>query len=401
MAEEESKEQQMMRAFGGMASHSEEYKQQVERLKRGTSSGISNVFGNAAELLPAEHLDDFMRGINGFQVGESLFADNVDPQSLRDVLEHMITSFHEDGLVMPSVDHEDQADGSEVVGMFFDGSQRKLLLADGTIQNAPEERIAKEVQSEAARAESNGEEAADHFRELAAAISAMQAETSIEESNLGYLEESSLEASDSSVPDGGEHADAKVAVSSASAYTYALDSIEPVDRAIGIAEPASPSESYQDEPDVSVSTKDGVWLWDIYKRDGRFFKAAFMDGVTIQQASDKLYAVVRTAEQGQLFPEVDLVQDLVLDELTGNIYYTNVSESHTVAYLNNGWRADRYEMSGGEVCCYVTGQVHSGVKTRVRIPVTNMRVDRKAGELEYETVDGSSSVKMRSRRLRE
>jgi hypothetical protein len=358
MSEEDDREEAMSQAFGGMIDHSEKYKREIEQLKHGTPSGISGVFGKAADLLPPEHLETYAKGQNGYEVGESMLSDGVEPEHFRNAVKDMIAAIgNEEGDVFNSAEYE-----FEVIGVFFDGEQKKLLLADGTVVDAPEKPSMEKEK------ESIGDLVVEQFRELTAALFETDEPEVLDSSEFAEPEEFDQEPAQF-------HEDAAA------------------DLAHQMSQPP------EQTPTLRVKARDGSWLWDVHSVDGWVTQVIAQDGLTIQMNRENEYIVVRPPAAGQRVPQVEVARMVICEPETGNIYYDNVGSTHSVALLNSGWRVDQFKKPGGEERFFVTEPPKPGRTEGILHEVAMLQLDPETGYIHYETMDGGAIVTLTSRKL--
>jgi len=159
------------------------------------------------------------------------------------------------------------------------------------------------------------------------------------------------------------------------------------------------SEVNQEAPVLVVYDKAGRWLWDIHFVDAVVSRVVMSNTTIIERLDNEYYTVTAPGQVGQIEPEVEEAAVVFCDHRTGNIFYINSAETHSVVWLNNGWRAEQYNLSDGEQEFFVTSPPDQSSLTGQRTQVCNLQIHPHNGEVSYESMDEQMAITLKSRML--
>jgi hypothetical protein len=165
------------------------------------------------------------------------------------------------------------------------------------------------------------------------------------------------------------------------------------------AEAASPGTDAQAANiDQTVSTAEGALLWQIYYGSDGPKLISMADGGIIKRAEGReQYIFSRlSAMDGDI--KFFILSGFLVDPGTGNIYLEANEGAYTVALLNNGWQVHQYRSHTGEETYFVTEPMRAGQAPATQ-QVKSLDLDPATGSVEYETIDGSATILLKSRRL--
>ncbi len=397
-------------AFAGLQEHVDGYKSYLGKLKKGSSSGISSVFGLAKELLPEEHLKEYIYGGKRFDLDQSILKDGSPPGILRQALEQTIAAFH----TKPG--QSDSPTGSDdrvVLGEILEDGKRFFVYSDLSIEEAifhieqPEPEADEGLEELDPLAEALGED-------LIASIDALQ-DTEEEQSISPDAESQDSEFVE--LPDVDDFESAEEALEENSAFQgYEPDSEstsvhgmespaqperpESAARLIGFEQAATAVAAVGREVDLRVETTSGEWLWDVIFSGDEVAEILLSDGTCILRSNDPAkYVLVPVASPGRRAREAQIVAAVLCDRATGNIFFRTESGDQAVALLNNGFRIDQFSNNNGEDRFFVTEPLKPGQFIRNSFQVRDLNLDPLKQTVSYETIDGGMQVTARFRRL--
>ncbi len=358
-------------AFAGLKGHVDGYKHYMSKLKKGARSGISQSFGNAADLLPPEHLTQYKRVDKPLEVGSSVLKDNADPNVLREAVEQMVLMANADGQDQPS------SDGREIIAVLFEDGKKMFMYDDYSVEPAPE--------------------------------------PVVQNTEIAEPDDPAVAASELPVPVSPVAPVVPVASPITSSFSYAgpVANLPPEPSPVPMAKVASatntPAPAAAAEPeieapkqgaaDLHVTTANGSWLWDITMDGDEVALIVTADGTAIQKADGNRFVITKALQPGQKVPQVEIVADVTANPGTGNIYYQTIAGTQAIALLNNGWRIDQVKRAEGDDEYFVTEPARAGHNSPVRQQVVSLTIDPDSGEIKYDTIDGGATMTLKCRRL--
>ena len=157
-------------------------------------------------------------------------------------------------------------------------------------------------------------------------------------------------------------------------------------------------EQDEDETEqLTVKSAQGAVLWTIYFNRVEPLSITMADGSSIKNAEgrdDTVLALKTNASEFKFF----ILSGLVIDPVTGNIYVEANDGAFTAAFMNNGWQIQQYRNHEGEETYYATEPFKPG-RDRLTMQITNVSLDPVHGEVSYDSLDGSASMTLKSRKL--
>jgi len=148
--------------------------------------------------------------------------------------------------------------------------------------------------------------------------------------------------------------------------------------------------------ELTVTNSNGAVLWKILFNRAEPVLVSMSDGTTIRMAEgrDDSVLALRSGNSLKFF----ILSGYVIDPSTGNIYVEANDGAYTAAFLNNGWQIHQYRTHDGEETYYAT-EPHKPGRTRATMQITNLGLDPATGEVSYDSLDGSASMTLKSRRI--
>lgn len=155
-------------------------------------------------------------------------------------------------------------------------------------------------------------------------------------------------------------------------------------------------------PELSVSTASGDSLWKIYY-DGPDVRSVVMsDGSSIRRAEGRPeFVLALKSDKGSSF-RFFVLDGLIVDPSTGNLYVEANEGAYSAAFLNNGWILHQYRTHDGSETYYATAPATGttgDAEGRSTSQVLNLTLDVAIGEVTYEALDGTASTTLKSRTL--
>lgn len=160
------------------------------------------------------------------------------------------------------------------------------------------------------------------------------------------------------------------------------------------------SEELDDEDEteqLTVKSAQGAVLWTIYFNRVEPLSITMADGSSIKNAEGRDDTVLALKTNGSEF-KFFILSGLVIDPVTGNIYVEANDGAFTAAFMNNGWQIQQYRNHEGEETYYATEPFKPG-RDRLTMQITNVSLDPVHGEVSYDSLDGSASMTLKSRKL--
>ncbi|HEY9755744.1 MAG TPA: hypothetical protein V6C97_11325 [Oculatellaceae cyanobacterium] len=370
-------------AFAGLKNHVDGYKSYISKLKKGAKSGISQSFGNAAELLPREVLPQVAKPKKPFENGAGIVRKDGDPAQVRRAVEQLVLMADAD----PDYSTK-RTDGRQVIGVMFEGDRKLLMLDDYSVVDASEGPLPEE-QEILPPTPNQPVPAQPTFTSISsyaanpASIGQPQPTPVLYQTAVS-MPQFAAASQDQSAP---------LTTPPAAATTLSEQTSPPV-----VAQTDQDASS-DASGDIRVTTPNGQRLWDIFLDGGTVALVQWADGTNIQKTEDDNYVICWALKPGQKVPQVEIVKDVTADPETGNIYYQNLSGKLAVALLNNGWRIDQKKVKGDDDEFYVTEPRRQGQPQPEAVQVVNLVIDPSTGDIIYDTIDGGASMTLRCRKL--
>lgn len=364
--EDDDDAQVSAQALGGLIRHVDGYKKYVKRLKKGHSSGVSNIFGRPADLLPDELVAADEAEIESeqkvYEVGESIFKEGLDPSLLRGLMDQLMTDINE------KQDGEDAGSTStikssqEIIAVLVENGKKKYLYSDLSIVDAEE------------------------HGQLSLNAEVSDEEELISQHLLNESESVLCEAKDKDLME---------------AFTSPLDFEESTADQVSLKDLVMDSEMIGNSSSyMHVTTASGDWLWDIVFAEEGVGQVMLADGSIIQKTVHAgQYVITRPGKSEETVPEIEVVGKVVASKSTGNLYYQSLRGDQAVALLNNGWRVDQYKQDDGRLGYFVTEPESSNELSSRCVRVKNLIMNPQTRDVCYETVDGSAVVTLKSGRI--
>jgi hypothetical protein len=406
-------------AFAGLQEHVDGYKSYLGKLKKGTSSGISSVFGLAKELLPEEHLKEYVYGGKRFDLDQTILKDGSPPGILRQALEQTITAFHS----KPNQSTAAVSDGERtVLGEILEDGKRFFVYSDLSIEEAIFQNVQAEPEVEEIGddvdpiVEALGDELAASFNVLEAIENQQSSPPTYDsrEDDSTELSEGegahgsaggqgSVELEESESVHGAESLPLPVFENQASKPAARVEPERMASPPVVLEQFAPvkvPAEGLRREVDLSVASPNGEWLWDVILSDEQVAEVLFADGTCIMRSSDPArYVLVPAVSPGRKAREAQIVAVVLCDPVTGNLFFRTESGDQAVALLNNGFRIDQFSSANGEDRFFVTEPLKPGQLIRNSFQVRDLNLDPLKLSVSYETIDGGMYVTARFRKL--
>lgn len=385
-------------AFGGLRDHVDGYKSYLEKLRKGASSGISGIFGLAKELLPEEHLNEYVYGGRRLDLGKSMLKEGAPQGVLRGALEQTIQAFHKEAETAA----ESATDGElAIIGEFVENGQRHFIFSDFTTSEAslvpPSMPATLEVDpladaladAGAGIAEGEGEADGDAAASPAAA-----------DKIPDRLMQELFDSKPASQP---EPVSPPVSVSNepTPADSRPAPTTEKTVRKSSERPPvlAPDEQQWAGAADLSVQAADGQWLWDIFLDGESVSEVRIYDGKRILKTDNpELYVMVPPVVAGAR-AEATVISPPLCDRQTGNLFFRSYEGDHAIALLNNGLRLDQYQTDDGDDLYFVTERTRAGQAAGNRMQVANLIFDQENSSISYESMDGGMVITARFRRL--
>ncbi len=337
---------------GTMSDHLKKYRDYIDELKQGRSSGISAAFGRATDLLPPEVMAIKAEPVDLVEqliaLGSNVLADDFDRDYLSESVQSLVQAFADDldepvGRIV-----ETERGQEEVLSVYVENGVRMFMLSDlSTIDESTFQRTV--VPS-------------------ASASAALEEELELESGVEGGAE--------AVLPHAHHNSDQAAA--------------QPGDQ---------PNHNSVDQSFTqTVTTLDGLPLWQVYYSADGPELVSMADGGIIKRAEGRQeYVFSRlSATDGDI--KFFILSGFVVDPSTGNVYFEANEGAYTAAFLNNGWTIHQYLSSHGEETFFVTEPVRSD-RLPITMKVASIDLDLTCGEVTYETMDGASSITLKSRKL--
>ena len=326
---------------GTMSDHLKKYRDYIDELKQGRSSGISAAFGRATDLLPPEVMAikaepvDLVAQL--MELESKVFSDDYDSEDLKESVQSLVQAYAEDLDDMVGRAVKTDSGTEEVLSVYVENGVRMFMLSD--LSTIDEETFQ---------------------RTLVAVVAASSASEIVEEPSESASGEKQEVPSQLSV-----HAES----------------------------PPQPAPFSQ-----AVTTLDGLPLWQVYYSTEGPELVSMADGGIIKRAEGRQeYVFSRlSATDGDI--KFFILSGFVVDPSTGNVYFEANEGAYTAAFLNNGWTIHQYLSSQGDETFFVTEPVRAD-RLPITMKVKSIDLDLSTGEVTYETMDSAASITLKSRKL--
>lgn len=130
----------------------------------------------------------------------------------------------------------------------------------------------------------------------------------------------------------------------------------------------------------------GELLWHAYFGDNGISLISLGDGSFIKRAEGRNEYVFSTLSASDGDIKIYILNALVFDPKTGNIFIEVNQGAYTAAFFNNGWRAHQYRRHDGSETYYVTEPMSQGVAPPT-VQVANLQLDIQGGECRFDTIE--------------
>lgn len=141
----------------------------------------------------------------------------------------------------------------------------------------------------------------------------------------------------------------------------------------------------------------GELLWHAYFGDNGISLISLADGSFMKRAEGRNEYVFSTLSATDGDIKIYILNALVFDPKTGNIYIEVNQGAYTAAFFNNGWRAHHYRRHDGSETYYVSEPISINM-----MQVTNLQLDIQGGECRFDTIEPagtSRTINLKSRFL--
>ncbi len=434
-----------------MADHLKRYRDYINDLKSGQSSGISAAFGRATDLLPPEVMEIKAPRINKapdqpLALGDQALADHYDKNYLRQTVETMVQTYANDLEDLVGCAVLTSTGSEEVLSVYLENGERMFMLSDLSVIDEETFRrssIRPDDDDEDDQPDNLPPGTSDYSEELES-DSALDGNTSdnSEENKSGSSQNrktsDSLEEHEPGNSQTGKTSDGLEEHESGNSQTGGTsdDWEEPNSASSLDGTPLDKSnEDLEDDEDEGedddddwgtlldelssddwndslngvqastfgalnqlVTSPDGTVLWRVYYVNDGPELVSMADGSIIKRAEGRSeYVFSRfSAMEGDV--KYFILSGLVVDPSTGNVYLEANEGSYTAAFFNNGWRVQQYRNHEGEETYYATEPAKPD-RAAITSQVANLKFDLTTGEVSYDTMDSAASVTLKSRKL--
>lgn len=161
------------------------------------------------------------------------------------------------------------------------------------------------------------------------------------------------------------------------------------------AEPAETDLNIKPELDLNAAPQKQVFevrgdsgelLWHAYFGENGISLISLGDGSFIKRAEGRNEYVFSTLSASDGDIKIYILNALVFDPKTGNIFIEVNQGAYTAAFFNNGWRAHQYRRHDGSETYYVTEPMSQGVAPPT-VQVANLQLDIQGGECRFDTIE--------------
>lgn len=376
-----------------MSDHLKRHQDYINSLKAGKSSGISTVFGRAADILPPEAMEvDAPSAAKNLSLSMPPLSSSTEsapavlaapppqlkiPASLSKPLPGSgITKASATKASPPPLPSEPQAGAPQ----FYD-------LDEPVLDMAADQALLKSTVQDLV---------ADCARALEDPIGCLvQTDGGEEEVISVYLEngERVFLLADLTMIDEREFARRLLRPSAEEMESVLVEAKERV------AEQARPAPVVEPVPRqvFEVRGDSGELLWHAYFGDNGISLISLADGSFIKRAEGRNEYVFSTLSAADGDIKIYILNALVFDPKTGNIFIEVNQGAFTAAFFNNGWRAHQYRRHDGSETYYVSEPISINM-----VQVTNLQLDIQGGECRFDTIEpsgASRTITLKSRVL--
>jgi len=336
---------------GTMSDHLKKYRDYIDELKQGRSSGISAAFGRATDLLPPEVMAikaepvDLVAQI--MELDSNVLADGFDRDYLNESVQALVQAYADD-LDDPVGSTVATDSGTEVVlSVYVENGVRMFMLSDlSTIDEGVYQRT----------------------------LIADAADSDEVESHDPVSTEDMVD-----------------------------DAVEPPTHLSSPSDPSaldfpSPQENIAQPFIQSVATVDGMPLWQVHYSPAGPELVSMADGGIIKRAEGRQEYVFSKLSAADGDIKFFILSGFVVDPGTGNVYFEANEGAYTAAFLNNGWTIHQYLSCQGDESFFVTEPVRAD-RLPITMKVKSIDLDLATGEVTYETMDSAASITLKSRKL--
>lgn len=438
MSDEEDDYEEPSSGSGDMVEHIQKYKNYIQGLKKGQSSGISAAFGRASDLLPADVLEvappkGAATAVAAHELNERVLAEGFDRAALRTAVEGLILGCAEQldahiGTIVMTAEGP-----SEVVNTFVEDGQRKFMLANLDVIDEDEfqrsrERSQEELLEVSEEVETfedfdDSDFTEETFEQYAQADHAENEESETDEGTVEDVETVENEQTVVEYDGSDENVEVESEATETESNTEQIETQEEAPRSAmkrrRTMERPLPSFSSQvhsesvkkfgelydsaifDEErpfDLVVHGTGGNILWGVHYDGLEIDQVVMADGTQIRRAEGRYDYVMVQRANDRLHPRVYILSGVMVDPETGNIYVEANQGGYTAAFLNNGWQIHQYRSRDSRDSFYAKEPDRPG-RPGAFLEVINLALDVQSGEVTYETADSSATVTLKSRKL--
>jgi hypothetical protein len=416
-----------------MAEHLKRYRDYINDLKSGQSSGISAAFGRATDLLPPEVMEIRAPKINKapdqpLGLGDQALAEHYDKNYLRQTVETMVQTYANDledpvgCTVLTSTGSE------EVLSVYVENGERMFMLSDLSV-------IDEETFRRSLVRPDVGDNQLDNLPPGTSDYSEeLESDSTLDGNTADDSEENKSGNSQTrKTPEGLEEHEpsSQTGKTSDNWEEHNLDSAPE-----GTPKSNEDLEDEEEEDDVDVDDDDDDWgtllddlssddwndslngvqassfgalnqlvtapdgtvLWRVYYVNDGPELVSMADGSIIKRAEGRSEYVFSRFSAIEDDIKYFILSGLVVDPSTGNVYLEANEGAYTAAFFNNGWRVQQYRSHEGEETYYATEPAKPD-RAAITSQVANLKLELTTGEVSYDTMDSAASVTLKSRKL--
>ncbi len=440
-----------------MADHLKRYRDYINDLKSGQSSGISAAFGRATDLLPPEVMEIKAPRINKapdqpLGLGDQALADHYDKNYLRQTVETMVQTYANDLEDLVGCAVLTSTGSEEVLSVYLENGERMFMLSDLSV-------IDEETFHRSLVRPDVGDDQSDNLPPGTSDYSEeLESDSTLDGSTSDDSEEDKSVSSETGKTSDGleehepvssqtrktsdgleEHESGKSQTAGTSDDWEEPNSASspdgtPLDKSNEDLEDDEDDEDDEEDDDEEqddddwgtlldelssddwndslngvqastfgalnqlVTSPDGTVLWRVYYVNDGPELVSMADGSIIKRAEGRSeYVFSRfSAMEGDV--KYFILSGLVVDPSTGNVYLEANEGAYTAAFFNNGWRVHQYRNHEGEETYYATEPAKPN-SAAITSQVANLKFDLTTGEVSYDTMDSAASVTLKSRKL--
>ncbi|MDZ4835331.1 MAG: hypothetical protein SGJ27_16255 [Candidatus Melainabacteria bacterium] len=359
---------------GAMSEHLQRYRKYIDSLKQGRSSGISSVFGRASDLLPPDVLEIKPPTMVAERIptAEQVIGDfgnaNHINRNVENVRSERLNFDDDDEVVSGDVERGEAGP--------------KDLDPDHGDDDDNAEDLDPDEDDDASSGDSGSDD--DDQEDIESDEDDDDDDSDVEDDDE---EVDDVEEDDDDDDDDAEDEDEEVEDQD--------DVFEEQDSKATDDDDTAEDDTETEE--LTVQSAQGNHLWTIYFNRVTPLVITMSDGSSIQNAEGRDDTILSLRNGGGSF-KFFILSGLVIDPITGNIYVEANDGAFTAAFMNNGWQIQQYRNHEGEETYYATEPFKSG-RDRLTMQITNVALDPVHGEVSYDSLDGSASMTLKSRKL--